>query len=269
MRVTPTLRQVQVRLERASEHKTALKTAIEQWETSNQRSVVLTPSYDPVDDVYTFSITQVPDQSPLLKWGTWIGDCLYNIRSGLDYLAWHAAVKSCGGPPAHPNRVIFPITRDPNQFRKVGVQFSAQFTRFFESFQPFVTEAEGYEPALEENPLVTLQHLSNDDKHRLITPVLWRQGAVYMPLGVPSGAAAATATNAPVKVGEVIFRVRRRVLTYPSPPKATRLTPFVVMQNNERVPALLSRLIKTAKSIQNEAAKSGRFEGGVPTFPRD
>lgn len=82
-----------------------------------------------------------------------------------------------------------------------------------------------------------------------------------MPLGVPIGAAAASATDAPVEVGQVVFQVRRQVLTYPSPPRETRLTPFVVTQDRQQVPTLLNRLLQATTLIYEEACKTDLFQG--------
>lgn len=259
--VISTLEQVGAKLQRARLHMTALEAEIAQWEMKNERSVVVKPTYIAQEDSYVFRISRVPDQSPLVLWGTSIGDFLYNVRSGLDYLAWHAAVKTQGGFPSRPTQVKFPITLNRTSYRKASAQFSQDFTSFFERYQPFLPWPIATERDREDHPLLVIQRLSNADKHRLLTPVLWRQGVVYMPLGVPSAAAAATATDAPVEVGQIVFQVRRRVLTYPKPPRETRLTPFVVMEDRERVPGLLNRLIQAATLIYEEACNSDLFRG--------
>lgn len=100
--VISTLEQVAAKVQRARLHMTALEAEIAEWEAKNERSVVVKPTYIAQEDAYVFRISRVPDQSPLIRWGTSIGDFLYNARSGLDYLAWHAAIKSRGGSPARP-----------------------------------------------------------------------------------------------------------------------------------------------------------------------
>ena len=96
-----------------------------------------------------------------------IGDCLHNLRSALDHLAW----KLGGDPPPNEKSSEFPIFWDRSLFRKnpsgrsgydkiAGAEERAQ--AIIEDVQPF-NRAD--DPKLD--PLWMLHELSTEDKHRL------------------------------------------------------------------------------------------------------
>lgn len=251
-----TLHQVDAKRSRAAEHASSLKNEIDRWELSHRDAVKAVAKYDKASEMYEFRVVNSPDM-PRLRWGAMIGDVVQNLRSALDYLAWHAAIETSGAPPPDPWRVFFPITptREIFDASRATRQFSDDYSRFFLSFQPFVPW-----PGPDrwvgdyEHPLLVLQRLSNDDKHKLITPILHRQGAIKPPKGIPLGAVAAGATNEPVQRDAVMFRVRQRIVEHGAS-LAARVTPFVALTNLEGVDHAIRRLIG-AVDVVYEAAKT-------------
>jgi len=123
---------------------------------------------------YFEKITPVPQD-----WSLRIGDCLHNLRSALDALAFALAVKHVGRSltPQEERRVQFVITDDrdgwPNEARKSLTLLSDDAKQIIESVQPYQTflqdrvcppfdgpERVGY------HTLSLIRDLSNTDKHR-------------------------------------------------------------------------------------------------------
>ncbi|MCH8190263.1 MAG: hypothetical protein IIC80_02800, partial [Chloroflexi bacterium] len=109
------------------------------------------------------------------EWGVIIGDCIYNLRSGLDHLVWVTVLKH-GGTPTSSNEFPIFLKRDPHSkvdgkgkptrgsgLAKVeGLPDGAKAC--IESLQPY-NRKDG-PPAL--HPLWLLHEISNHDKHRLV-----------------------------------------------------------------------------------------------------
>jgi hypothetical protein len=90
-----TLAHVQTKRARAEEHATTLKAEIVRWERDHRDSVPVRGVYEPDSQRIEFRVTHVPE-IPNLRWGAVLGDVLTNLRSGLDYLAWLAALVCSG-----------------------------------------------------------------------------------------------------------------------------------------------------------------------------
>ena len=93
-----------------------------------------------------------------------IGDCLYNLRAALDYLAWQLVLAHRGRPN---HRTQFPIydTRLTPKGRSRRIEpeggVDAPALAVLESLQPY---QRGHDA--QTHPLAVLQRLSNIDKHR-------------------------------------------------------------------------------------------------------
>lgn len=100
------------------------------------------------------------------RWSVLIGDVLTNLRAALDHVLW-AAVELHSGPPANPNRVQFPITTKPRDFRRAAADLQAlvapEVWDVIEKLQPFHGGAEAHTA-----PLEILRWMSNVDKHRTV-----------------------------------------------------------------------------------------------------
>jgi hypothetical protein len=112
---------------------------------------------------------EVLEDPPVGEWGILIGEILYNLRSGLDHLAYAlSAAHTPGKTP--PRGTEFPIFRDEDRFDDVksggrykirGMSWEMQCA--LRDLQPFNT---GNPP--EAQSLWLLQHMSNVDKHRTL-----------------------------------------------------------------------------------------------------
>lgn len=253
-----TLHQVKAKLDQATNHAAVLGEDIQVWQTDHLHSVIAQPVLDTGSDRYEFRVVEVPAM-PALAWGAAIGDVLHNLRSALDYLAWHAATDGGRTTPPRPRLVSFPVTDSDASYQRSEAtkQLVDDFVGFFRQFQPFIPWP-GPDRYVAEyvHPLRVLQKLSNNDKHRLVTPVLGRQGAIAIPPSIPTGAVAAGGTNEPIVPGAVIFRLRRALAVDPPP---VRVSPFVAFENLEGIDHGLQRLRGAAEHVYQVAVDSSLF----------
>ncbi len=251
--------QVQTKLKRAQSHQASLETDVNRWQLEQRDAVQASPVLN--RGKYEYQVDDIP-KMPTLRCGAVIGDVLHNLRSTLDYLAWHAAKASVAGEIKNPERVVFPIATTTGLYAKSPAtrQFSLAYQDFFLHFQPF-NPWPGPDRWVGpyEHPLSILQRLSNADKHRLITPILGRQGAIKLPAAIPTGAAAAGATNDPLERGAVILRIRRQ-LVRADPPPTIRVSPFVALASLEGVGHALRRLVDAVDFVHSQAASSSLFK---------
>jgi hypothetical protein len=101
-----------------------------------------------------------------------MGDCLHNLRSSLDHLAWQLVLADGGTPTT---RTDFPIFKCEGLFREhkkskkapTGVVggVSQQAAALIESLQPY-NRTDG---SPEEHPLWVVHHLNIIDKHRRLS----------------------------------------------------------------------------------------------------
>lgn len=107
--------------------------------------------------------------------GLVVGDYVQNLRSALDHLAWEL-VRRGSRPPHKPNAVQFPIYRIGRSTKPRG-QPPKTFSNQIDRNLPGVSSeqraiADSYQPYHRRQwHLAVLANLSNQDKHRLITPV--------------------------------------------------------------------------------------------------
>jgi hypothetical protein len=102
--------------------------------------------------------------------GLIFGDYIHNLRCALDQLVWALAVNNNGGKdPANANLVGFPIADQRAQFYDAPVlrNLTWEQATVLESFQP-------YHGGDAHKALADLNSLWNDDKHRLVLPVIAR-----------------------------------------------------------------------------------------------
>ena len=112
---------------------------------------------------------------PLDNWGILIGECVHNLRSSLDNLAFALSRLHCD-PPESPTAIRFPICQKRSRFRKSRQgnldQMPPVAASRIEKLQPFQRERSDVEGTPDSDPLVLLQRLSNDDKHRVPSVVV-------------------------------------------------------------------------------------------------
>lgn len=108
--------------------------------------------------------------APLDEWGLLAGECIHNMRSSLDNLAFALARLRCD-PPHNPNKISFPIYKDQARFMENGRrnidQLPADAASLIEKIQPFQRYDSGQGDSPDKDPLALLQELNNADKHRI------------------------------------------------------------------------------------------------------
>jgi hypothetical protein len=107
---------------------------------------------------------------PIHDLGTLIGECVHNLRSALDQLAWQLAIVAGNDPP--PKTTEFPIFLDREKFHALGK--NGKPTRASGLFkmrsldpdsQALIENMQPYH-AGDSHPLWVLHELSKTDKHR-------------------------------------------------------------------------------------------------------
>jgi hypothetical protein len=116
------------------------------------------------------------EAAPLEEWGLSIGECVHNLRSGLDNLAF-ALARLRQDPPTDPGAIHFPICQTQSAFSQNRVrrsldQMPPEAASLIEQFQPFQRNRPDIEGTPETDALVLLQWLNNADKHRVPSVVL-------------------------------------------------------------------------------------------------
>lgn len=111
-------------------------------------------------------------QPPFDRWAVIIGDCVHNLRSALDYVAWELA-----GSHDSDSETLFPIfdtLEDWNRkSRRRTKRLSAHVVGLIESMQPFRSAT----PSL--SALSALRRVSDADKHKLLTVSAAVQGGFH------------------------------------------------------------------------------------------
>jgi|SRR5215212_2196849 len=158
------MRSHELRLDRALQHLQSLEAEDRRWREGNPYRII-----HELDPQTSKKLVRVEVLSqPSVRLGLLIGDCLHNLRSALDNLAYELAVAYTGDPlpDAVATRSEFPILGDRpmkagERQRKIGgIHPDAQ--TIIEGLQPY---QRGQHYAVD--PLWVLHELSNIDKHRL------------------------------------------------------------------------------------------------------
>ena len=119
---------------------------------------------------------EIPEE----RWGLMIGDCIHNLRSALDYIAWCLA----GSDRAETN-TQFPICTNRERWQDQVVRRLGRMTpaaiALIERTQPFHSTTPSH------TPLNVIRVLSNTDKHKMITVVAAALSSfkIYIPVKNP------------------------------------------------------------------------------------
>lgn len=164
---------VDEKIERAKVHQADLAQQLEAVLGNGKQRFVLEP--DPETGWHALRVFGVPALDP--EWRTIIGDCLFNLRSALDHLAWEL-VHLDGKIPTDEDMTTFPIWESP--FTKKGKPRTLQLKPAVscqdildavEKVQPYVDTGSPPEPP-SWNPLWELHRLNIIDKHRQLLVVV-------------------------------------------------------------------------------------------------
>lgn len=168
-RMAEYLRPVELKLWRACAQIEELKATLGTWSSENP----IVGRGELSEDRMTFRlIAETGDFTPNLEcFGLAIGETVHNLRSALDNLAF-ALARLRADPPANPRKIAFPIFTDATRYRCSPAvasldQLPIEAAALIERLQPYHRQKADIEGNPESDPLVLLQELSNDDKHRI------------------------------------------------------------------------------------------------------
>lgn len=167
------IRSVELKLNRAGSQVHLLSQSISTWVAHNP----ITADCKLRDGRLGFQLIQkdFAENPPLDEWSLLLGECVHNLRSALDNLAF-ALARVRLDPPEKPNRIAFPIYQDRGLFEKNGRgnidQLPDAAAVLIERLQPFQRNGTPEFGTPDRDALVLLQSLSNADKHRVPSVVL-------------------------------------------------------------------------------------------------
>jgi hypothetical protein len=162
---------VELKIARARLHAQSLIDSLRDWHKNP-----LTAHGEISDDRRTYKLVldEFAVVPPIELWAMVIGDCVHNLRSALDNLCFSAARLKCD-PPPDPIGIQFPICDMEAVYRdrapRTLLQLPDEAAKLLEHFQPFQS---GEPEAIKRHSLLVLQHLSNQDKHRIPQVALLR-----------------------------------------------------------------------------------------------
>lgn len=156
---------VRLKVARAEEHLQTLDEENRAYFEGRPYEIVHERDEERSRHVYRFRVRQTPP----LRLSILMGDCLHELRSSLDYLAWQLVLEN-GGTPTR--QTSFPIHKAEEAFREykrsrrvptgVAGGVSDEAAALIETLQPY-NRTDG---PPEGHPLWVLQDLNNIDKHR-------------------------------------------------------------------------------------------------------
>ena len=162
------LRPVQLKLARAETYARALADSIQNWTAANEFRARCELREGRLG--FRLVLEDFDEAPPLDEWGLTTGDCVHNLRSALDNLAF-ALSRLVQDPPPRPRNISFPIYAEQRAFVERGkprlAQMPAQAADLIERLQPFQRDGSAEQGTPEQDALVLLQGLNNADKHQV------------------------------------------------------------------------------------------------------
>ncbi|NMY95644.1 hypothetical protein [Pseudomonas proteolytica] len=194
-------RSVELKLARSHQQIHALAESIAAWVENNPLGADLRWSEGKMG--YQLVQREYVNPPPLDDWGLALGECVHNIRSALDNLAY-ALARLASDPPLNPGRISFPIFQDAQQFKTSGVrsinQLPKKAAQLIEMLQPFQRDGSAQFGRPEQDPLVHLQELNNFDKHRIPSVIVFVPQEVKVKFSVQFEVEADALKNVPPDV---------------------------------------------------------------------
>lgn len=196
---------IERKLVRAERHLADLKYAVEARFDPNKYRFEL--NRDTQTQHHILTAHDLPELDP--EWGPVIGDCLFNLRSALDHLAWQLVLLDGGTPGEQTQFPIRPSPFDKNgQLLAPNLQPSIRnpnILKALEEVQPY-RGPEGEPVPFTISPLWRLSRLNNIDKHRLLLVVVSVLDVDKMWFGSKQGdtVPALTVSTQPVKEGSPV-----------------------------------------------------------------
>lgn len=165
--------EIYTKLDRADAKFLNLKKSIEDW--CNDNILTLKSELRPQRQGLNLTCNMQDLSVPIENWRLDFGELIYTLRSALDNLVFFCARQHLD-PPKKPRSLFFQIFTDAEQFSKganaIISQLSPEVSALVEKIQPYHREKPDVGGAPEYDPLVSLNFLSNLDKHRMPIPFL-------------------------------------------------------------------------------------------------
>lgn len=163
---------------RAGEHIDVLHHSIAEWVGNNHYVLRRISNLDFTEFRWVLELPSIP----LVRWGLFVGEVFFNLRSALDHAVYGIAVKLTGhNPPPNERDLFFPITDSPEKFDTAMRRLAKPFEQvqqpdvraMLERLQPYHDGAGGIlaEDLAHVEGLSLIRDLNNNDKHKLIHPV--------------------------------------------------------------------------------------------------
>jgi len=167
-------RSVNLKVNRAEDQISALSRQIDEWFVQNKfeyEAILL--EEDKGVKIVLKKFKEVPQ---LDCWSLLFGECIHNLRSALDNLAFALACLK-KDPPENAKGIFFPIFEDAADFakkaRRCTSQLSDESAKIIEMLQPFNRDGSGRCGRPEDDALLMLQLFNNLDKHQIPSVALF------------------------------------------------------------------------------------------------
>ena len=173
---------VWAKIERAQEHLDALRRETGLGVVTPVPDAYRIPmrlEYEPNSGDHVFRATATLPEDAVRRVGILVGDIAHNLRSALDHLVWQLSLIGTGGrEPNNPNIIKFPIQDSPpaKLTDKRKFQETAALYKLRPEHRAIIYEHQPHRGHFDQahiflHPLTRLREFSNDDKHKVITPV--------------------------------------------------------------------------------------------------
>lgn len=167
------IRSVDLKLARADMQAKSLADSISAWASKNPISAQCELRESRLGCQLILENFTTPSMAD--DWGLLVGECVHNLRSSLDNLAF-ALARLRYDPPERPSRIAFPVFELRADFEARGRssvdQLPDEAAALIQLIQPFQRDGSAERGAPDLDALVHLQLLSNTDKHRVPPIVL-------------------------------------------------------------------------------------------------
>ena len=159
------------KVRRAQEHCDTLKDEVGPWYKSDPYRIIKNYDSETRRHISTLELDS-GKRPPLERWSLLSADCVHNLRTALDHLAYGVAIaESRKDPPPFEDMIPFPIADDSTKFGAAMKRYKLDFLRSIlrkaiETMQPY-NQPNPFDARIQPS-LAILRDLENRDKHRLL-----------------------------------------------------------------------------------------------------
>lgn len=251
------------RLVWAKVHRNKLKAELASVETDESKRVPIVAKFDVDAFEYSIQVIELPRRL-IARVGLRIGDTIHNLRSALDLLAWQLACEATGSKrPPRPRQIQFPIydfakTTDVVVGRRKVKRWGFDSAWLLSLAPQQKTALAGFQPYRggHGKHLRLLRDMSNDDKHRLLTPILLTGVQDFTTFWLNNGMVTSIQVfeNRRLKPGVEVARFGWRAYTMfdPKDQVTSTLTPYIGLRNRrdpvetlDHIAAAVTKVLET------------------------